>query len=226
MLRRAALGWRPAAGDAQWQCAEQNGAVGGRDSAAVLDLLDWQRETARLYAAVRAERHPRTAHAGWAAVRARMVAEHPCSPVRRDASAALAVPEHDPAWRVEVRLDAASPTRLVLPTTTGAGVPVERVGVVRTPWGTLDVWWLDGYGGGLWLPVRDAGSGTLSSAGGRCLYDTAQGADLGVGADGGLVVDLNFLHVPARDRHGDALLAPLGNVLDVVVPVGELMERG
>ena len=45
------------------------------------------------------------------------------------------------------------------------------------------------------------------------------------GDDGGLVVDLNFLHAPdsAHDpRRVDPQLPP-GDVLDVVVPVGELL---
>ena len=32
----------------------------------------------------------------------------------------------------------------------------ERVGVLRTPWGRLTLFWLAAYGGGLFLPFRDA----------------------------------------------------------------------
>jgi hypothetical protein len=40
----------------------------------------------------------------------------------------------------------------------------------------LDVWWLDQYAGGLFLPVRDGTAGTTTYGGGRYLLDTAKGA--------------------------------------------------
>ncbi len=126
-----------------------------------------------------------------------------------------------------MRLEPAEPLRLDIPTATDGLVPWERVGVLRTPWGPLDVWELGSYGGGLWVPVRDAGSGPLSYGGGRYLYDTVKGADLGSTDDGELVVDLNYLYAPscAHDPRWSCPLPPPGNVLDVVVPVGELSVR-
>ena len=189
----------------------------------LLDELDWRREMSRLYAAVRAEGWPSVAHAGWAAARDRLLGEHPWSPADAATFPGLTVAEHDPAWRVEVRLAPAAPAVHV----TDDGVRFSRAGVLRTPWGPLDAWRLEAYGGGLWVPVRDAGSGTLSYAGGRCLYDTATGADLGTGPDGGLLLDLNFLYAPdcAHDPRRPSPLPPPGNVLDVAVPVGELSPR-
>ena len=86
------------------------------------------------------------------------------------------------------------------------------------------MWWLDSYGGGLWIPVKDPGA--TSYGGGRYLYDTVKGADLGTTGDGTLVVDLNFLYAPscAHDPRWVCPLAPAGNVLDVAVPVGELIS--
>ncbi len=194
---------------------------------AALELLDWRRRVHALYDGVRAEAHPAVAHAGWATVRDQLFAEHPQSPVDRATFRGLSVPEHDPAWRAAVRLEPAEPLRLDIPTATDGLVPWQRVGVLRTPWGPLDVWALDSYGGGLWVPVRDAGSGTLSYGGGRYLYDTVKGADLGTTEDGELVVDLNYLYAPscAHDPRWSCPLPPPGNVLDVVVPVGELSGR-
>lgn len=189
-----------------------------------LDLLDWRRQVFALYEGVRAELYPHVAHAGWAAVREQLFAEHPCSPVDREQFSGLPVADHDPAWRAVVRLEAAAPQRIELPTATDGVVPFERVGVLRTPWGPLDAWQLASYGGGLWIPVRDAGSGSVSYGGGRYLYDTVKGADLGTARDGELIVDLNFLYAPscAHDPRWSCPLAPPGNVLEVVVPVGEL----
>ncbi|MBC7374421.1 MAG: DUF1684 domain-containing protein, partial [Frankiales bacterium] len=59
--------------------------------------------------------------------------------------------------------------------------------------------------------------------GGRYLYDSVKGADLGTTADGLVVVDLNFLYAPscAHDPRWTCPLPPSGNVLTVPVPVGE-----
>ena len=189
-----------------------------------LDLLDWRRQVAQLYAGVRAESHPEVAHAGWVAVRERLYAEHPQSPVDPCSFTGLTVASYDPAWRAEVRLEPAPAARLELASATDGLVPFERVGVLRTPWGRLDAWWLDSYGGGLWVPVRDRSSGGRSYGGGRYLLDTVKGADLGSTPDGALVVDLNFLYAPscAHDPRWACPLAPPGNVLDVDVTAGEL----
>jgi hypothetical protein len=101
------------------------------------------------------------------------------------------------------------------------GAP-NRVGT-RFFAGSLDVWWLSGYGGGLFLPLKDATSGYASYGGGRYVLDTAKGADLGGNVDG-LVIDLNFAHQPSC-AYDEAWACPLpgpGNALVVPVPVGEL----
>ena len=87
--------------------------------------------------------------------------------------------------------------------------------------GSLDVWWLDSYGGGIFVPVRDAASSTYG--GGRYLLDTVKGADLG-GTSDSLVVDLNFAYQPscAYDPAWACPLAGAGNTLAAELPVGEL----
>jgi uncharacterized protein (DUF1684 family) len=194
-------------------------------AAAALQRLDWRRRVTDLYAGVRAERHPRAAHGGWAAARDQLYASHPASPADPELFAGFAVPDHDPSWRAAVRLEETEPARIVLPSSADRVVPFDRVGVLRTPWGRLDAWQCASYGSGLWIPVRDAGSGGLSFGGGRYLYDSANGIDLGGTLDGRLVVDLNFLYAPpcAHDPRELCPLPPTGNVLDVVVPVGELL---
>lgn len=199
---------------------------------ATIDLLDWRRRTAELYARVRADPDPRRAHAHWAAEREQMFRTLPSSPVD-DPGYCLPVAPYDPRWRAEVALDPAPAHRLEVPTGTDGVVVFERVGVLRTPWGALDAWQLDQYGGGLWVPVRDATSRTTSDShtssghtsygGGRYLLDTVKGADLGGTGDGRLVVDLNFLYAPscAHDEAWACPLAPPGDVLDVAVTAGE-----
>ena len=91
--------------------------------------------------------------------------------------------------------------------------------------GALDVWWLASYGGGLFLPLRDATAGDTTYGAGRYLLDTVKGADLGRTRDGGWVVDLNFAYNPscAYDPAWACPLAPAGNRLETPVPVGELI---
>ena len=58
------------------------------------------------------------------------------------------------------------------------------------------MYWLEGYGGGLWLPFSDASSGVDTYGGGRYLYDTIKGADLGI-AGAEIVLDFNFAYNPS-----------------------------
>jgi uncharacterized protein (DUF1684 family) len=102
---------------------------------------------------------------------------------------------------------------------------MRRVGQVELPQplaATVDVWWLEQYGGGLFLPLRDASAGDSSYGGGRYLLDTAKGADLG-GTGTSIVVDLNFLYHPScrYSAEWQCPLAPEGNVLPASVLGGE-----
>ena len=193
------------------------------------DVVDWRRRVYALYAEVRAAADPRVGHEQWRQGRDELFAEHPASPLlpeQRAGFTGLDVAPYDPAWRFEVKVRPAEATRWDVQTGTDGVVPFERLGVVSLPGvGDLDVWRLASYGGGVFLPLRDGGSGRPggSYGGGRYLLDTVKGADLG-GAGDGLVVDLNFAYAPscAYDPAWACPLAPLGNRVDVVVPVGEL----
>jgi uncharacterized protein (DUF1684 family) len=104
-------------------------------------------------------------------------------------------------------------------------VPFERAGVAHLPGvGDLDVWWLASYGGGIFVPIKDARADGATYPGGRYLIDTVKGADLG-GSNGTLVMDLNFAYNPscAYDPDWACPLAPPGNTVQVPVTAGELM---
>ncbi|WP_371327863.1 DUF1684 domain-containing protein [Demequina sp. NBRC 110051] len=128
---------------------------------------------------------------------------------------------YDPDWRFEVPVQAAEPERREVPTATDGVVPFERIGrVTLGDLGSLDVWWLDSYGGGVFVPLKDASPS--SYGGGRYLLDTVKGADLGGGTEA-LVIDLNFAFQPSCAYSSD-WVCPLpgpGNRLDVPVEVGE-----
>jgi uncharacterized protein (DUF1684 family) len=185
-----------------------------------LELLDWRRRVAAIYAAVRATPDPAEAHARWVAARAELFATHPQS---ADRDATLRYAAYDARWRFEVELRSVPAQRIEIPTATDGVVPFERIGRVELgEVGSLDVWWLASYGGGVWLPLRDSNPETYG--GGRYVLDTVKGADLG-GSGNDLVVDLNFAYNPscAYDEAWACPLAPPGNVVDVAVEAGELV---
>jgi hypothetical protein len=115
-----------------------------------------------------------------------------------------------------------------LPESHPTGLRVRRIGHVRLA-GPLEgrslaCYWIDAYGGGLFLPFRDATAGRESYGAGRYLLDTIKGADLGSDpARGTLLLDFNMAYPPscAYDPRWACPLAPPDTVLDLPVRVGE-----
>ncbi len=196
-----------------------------------LTLLDWRRRVHALYAQVRVTPDPAEAHAVWRTGRDELFATHPDSPLLpqvRSSATRLPVPAYDPAWRFEVEVRAGEPARLEVPTGTDGTVVFDRIGRADLPGvGGLDVWWLGSYGGGVFVPLKDASAGRRTYGGGRYLLDTVKGADLG-GDDGRLVVDLNFAYHPscAYDPRWSCPLAPEGNRIAAPVAAGEQLPPG
>lgn len=196
---------------------------------AELELAGWRREISELYAAVRAEDKPERGHALWRSRRDELFRTHPQSPLPPgDPFRAGGLPywPYDPDLRFELPLlPAPEPSRLSLPTDGGGTTSLRLVGRVDLPSpvaATVDVWWLEQYAGGLFLPLRDGTAGDASYGGGRYVLDTAKGADLG-GESGVLVIDLNFLYHPSC-RYSSAWqcpLAPEGNIISAPVQAGE-----
>ncbi|WP_318560155.1 DUF1684 domain-containing protein, partial [Providencia stuartii] len=113
----------------------------------------------------------------------------------------LPIAPYDPEWRFELPILPAEPGGFAFETGTDGLVPFERVGRVEIPdAGSLDVWRLASYGGGLFVPLRDALAGAPGGTygGGRYVLDTIKGADLGSdAARGTIVLDLNFAYNPS-----------------------------
>jgi uncharacterized protein (DUF1684 family) len=194
------------------------------------DIVDWRRRVFSIYAAVRANADPREAHARWRAARDELFLTHAASPLpveRRDGWPGLPVPDYDADWRFEVTVGDAEPEHVDVDTGTDGAVPFDRVGLLDVPGvGSLDVWRFASYGGGLFVPVKDASAGKPGGTygGGRYLLDTVKGADLGSGADPHtLVLDFNFAYNPscAYDPAWACPLARPGNTVGVEIPVGE-----
>jgi hypothetical protein len=192
-----------------------------------LTLLDWRRTVADLYAAVRAgaDRDPEGSLAAFRAGRERLIREHPDSPIPPDGRSAFGGLVHwpyDATLRFEVPVEPAEPARLMAMSLDGDPYALDRIGRIRLPFGQLDVYWIAVYGGGVFLPFRDATSGHESYGAGRYLLDTIKGADLG-GTGDRLVVDFNYAYNPscAYDARWSCPLAPPANWLTVPIRAGE-----
>jgi uncharacterized protein (DUF1684 family) len=92
---------------------------------------------------------------------------------------------------------------------------------------TLTVLALVGYGSGLFVPFRDATSGTETYGGGRYLVDTVKGTDAGcvevATGSPDVVIDFNYAYHPscAYSPRWACPLAPPENRLAVPVRAGE-----
>jgi uncharacterized protein (DUF1684 family) len=192
-------------------------------------LLDWRRQVTAMYAVVRSLSDVRAAHRYWRDERNRLLGSHSQSPIppeHRAGFGGVPVAPYDPTLRYTVPVDTdVAPARIEVQTGTDGVVPFERAGVAHLPGvGDLDVWWLASYGGGIFVPIKDARTDGATYPGGRYLIDTVKGVDLG-GSEGSLILDLNFAYNPscAYDPAWACPLAPPGNTVHVPVTAGELM---
>jgi uncharacterized protein (DUF1684 family) len=224
-----------------------------------LELTDWRRRVAALWQAWReasAAGDPAHATAVFRAAKDALFAGHPQSPLQpqdRDTFRGLDYWPYDHAWRMVVPLerdaaDLAGPHGdtisgpLDLPSSGLGGIPFRRIGRVQltgpAAGHALPVFWIDAYGGGLFLPFRDATSGTATYGAGRYLLDTIKSADHGAEPDAvdafgsdpksperapALILDFNMAYHPscAYDPRWSCPLAPPDSRLPLPVTVGE-----
>jgi uncharacterized protein (DUF1684 family) len=191
-----------------------------------MGLLDWRRRIAELYADVRAESDPERAWQLWRDTRGNLFSTHPQSPIPRSQGREPRYFDHDPHLRVLGGVVPAPSEEIDLPGSRSESHRARRFGTVEFELAghpcRLDLFWLTGYAGGLFLPFRDATSGRETYGAGRYLLDTAKGADLGGDADA-LVLDFNFAYQPscAYDPRWSCPLTPPRNRLSLAVLAGE-----
>jgi uncharacterized protein (DUF1684 family) len=137
---------------------------------------------------------------------------------------------YDPYYRSEVKVEP-SVERVLEMSHSGHGsttfLPIGRV--ILAGLGiddTLALFWLDAYGGGLFLPFVDSTCGATTYGGGRYLLDTAKGADLG-SRDGRLILDFNYSYHPScvYSDEWSCPLAPQSNRLMIDIGAGEFLGR-
>jgi len=201
-------------------------AIGAQDAAT---LLDWKRRIFALYAEIRSMPDPSGAWRLWRDTRNAMFAEHPQSPLpteQRTQGLQLPLFDYDASMRTAGRIDDAPPQHYEIPTSGQETMSFTRFASVSFSLAErdlcLELYWLEGYGGGLFLPFRDATSGGDSYGAGRYLFDTVKGADLGMDGDR-LVLDFNFAYNPscAYDPRWVCPLAPPPNRLEFAIRAGE-----
>ena len=197
-----------------------------------LNLAHWRRTVAELYADVRlmTELDPAGAVTMFRASRDRLFRDHPDSPIaleRRPIWQGARWFDYDPAWRIVGTIEPDSAhVEFEFDLASDGMLRCERIGHAHFKQDgathSLALYWLEGYGGGVWLPFLDTTSGAETYGGGRYLYDTIKGADLGVGATS-IVLDFNFAYNPscAYDERWSCPLSPPENRLPFAVTAGE-----
>ena len=193
----------------------------------VLELLDWRRQVAELYATIRADADPVAAWARWQDVRDRLFRHHPQTALDDPAAfTGLNYFPYDPALRLRPGLVPAQGAETEVDTGVDGHLrlaPFARTdGLAPLLGGELTLYWIAGYGGGVFLPFRDETSGRDTYGGGRYLLDTIKGADLGA-VDGRLLLDFNFAYNPSCSYSARFVcpLSPPENRLPNPVRAGE-----
>lgn len=202
---------------------------------ATLALWDWRRRMYDLGGEVRAlaaAGQHEEAWRRWRDGRDALFRDHPQSPLEpadREAFEGLPHFDYDPAFRVDAEVRPAEAATLRIAHSAEGETPFRRFGTARFELAgvavRLSLYWLDAYGGGVFLPFRDATSGDETYGGGRYLLDTVKGADLG--HDGRTVpLDLNLAYHPScvYSSAWSCPLAPPENHLPLAVRAGERLR--
>lgn len=193
-------------------------------------LWDYRRRVADLYHELRRSEPGGQAWTAWRSARDTLFRQHPQSPLEaedRPEFAGLSYFPYDPAWRFEVILQSLEPDEIISIGHSGSGETAFR------PFGQAELniagqaagltfFWLEGYGGGVFVPFGDLTNGRETYGGGRYLLDSAKGADLGA-HDGKVIIDFNFAYHPScvHSPRWSCPLAPPQNRLPVKMPAGE-----
>lgn len=139
---------------------------------------------------------------------------------------------YNPAASVEAVIEPDSePSRLEAQTSGEPSMPMSRVGTVHFAFDGqrlhLALYWIEVYGGGLFLPFHDRTAPDETYGGGRYVFDTIKGSDFislaGEPAGRRILLDFNYAYNPscAYDARWACPLAPPENRLPVAIHAGE-----
>jgi len=195
-----------------------------------LMLADWRREVTAMFGRLRDEKDPQLAWRDFRRTRDTLLKQHPQSPLNKGQRESFKNLEYFP-YSSNLRL-VGMVRPVPEPKTYSIELPAE--GVLRFSQiatihfdlagksSQLILYWIEGYGGGLFLPFRDATNGADTFGGGRYLYDSIKGADLGAGSET-ILLEFNFAYNPscAYNDRWVCPLAPPDNWLPKPINAGE-----
>jgi uncharacterized protein (DUF1684 family) len=203
-----------------------------------LDLYDYRLRVAAMYRerdeALQHGEEPATVWERFWTERTRLFADHPQSALdaeQRPRFSRLRSFPYDARGVTEAAIDTDIPPDRFEVSTSGDEV-MPMVGVARLTFRLLDqecaltLFWIDVYGGGLFLPFRDQHPETYG--GGRYLVDTVKGSTFpplaGSSGTDRVSLDFNYAYNPscAYNHRWVCPLAPPSNRLPLAVPFGEL----
>jgi uncharacterized protein len=199
----------------------------------MLDLLDYRRQVTELYRGVREGQTiaPAEKVCSWfRRERDDLFRSHPQSALAAAQKATftrLSYYDYDPAFRVTARVDGVVEPKMFEVELGDDGRLIYRrcaevTFTLPTGTGRLSLFWLVGYGGGLFLPFGDATNTTATYGGGRYLFDTIKGVDLGA-TETEIMLDFNYAYNPscAYNPRWVCPLTPPENRLSFPITAGE-----
>ncbi len=193
-------------------------------------LAGWRREISALYGRLRREKDPQLAWHDFRRTRDALFKKHPQSPLNKKQRESFNNLTYF-SYRPDLRM-VGSIRPILEPQMFTVDLPAEgflRFSQIATLHFTLGnvpahliLYWIEGYGGGLFLPFRDATNGRDTYGGGRYLYDSIKGADLGEESET-ILLDFNFAYNPscAYSDRWVCPLAPPENWLTQPIEAGE-----
>lgn len=195
-----------------------------------LSLADWRRRAADMYSQIRTTNNKEAAWRFFKKERNAMFSKHDQSPLSRDQRQAFSHLDYfnyDPEYCLIGQVEMLEEVEIL-------GMELADEGAFRLTQfayvhcnvlgknAQLSLFWVQGYGGGLFLPFRDLTNGRETYSGGRYLYDSIKGADLGSSNDQ-ILLDFNFSYNPSCAYHDRWVcpLAPPQNWLNFKILAGE-----
>jgi len=210
-----------------------------RNMSEYLDLYDYRNRVSAMYRernqAIVAGADPTATWNRFCTARNELFAHHPQSALDQDQRRTfqgISYFPYNPALCFTVDVDThVEPTCLSV--SMNADETMKMTAVARVNFAVEDqqvsllIYWLNIYGGGLFLPFRDATCPKESYGGGRYLFDTIKGSDFlpvpGAVGWNRIVLDFNYAYNPscAYNHRWVCPLAPVENRLSVPIRGGE-----
>ena len=197
-----------------------------------LELADYRRCVAETYSRVRESQHsPQSRWGQFRAAQDVLFKSHPQTALTPDQLAnftSLRYYPYNPALRFLIPLENTVDQVVIQVDLRDDGLTrMQPIGSISFEVNgqdlSLTLFWITGYGGGIFLPFRDLTNGSDTYPGGRYLLDTIKGADLGREGDQ-LVIDFNFAYNPscAYNDRWSCPMPPPENRLPAPIRAGEL----